>query len=448
MKQLTSWFKNAVTAVLDPDRESRVSEIVNAIHQGMQKQGPQFNVASILSERQFSNSDVQEAKLRVYRGALERGWSDGILTSAEQNTAKWLAARLELPTETVKSLNIEHARRWFGLALAQAMEDGVLDAQEHNRLEVTAAAAGCALPDFARAFFHREGEAFLRSIFLACVADNGISQRHWNNLLHVAQTFGLRHQEMLTVIAPQARQFVERVLADATSDGRITSSEKTVLLWLLDNLNMPSDIRQYVLTEIQRVELLANIEDGRLPSVSPPAGFENRAGEIIHWVGLVVWRENKARKSGMQAIDHHGMLVLTDNRLVFSGGTKAQSVGYRKIISHQGAQGWVEIQPDGKPSSVYILQQPTPVFYAILRSAVAMANQTKLAKLDSSTTRHIPRDVRQRVWQKYGARCAECGATEYLEFDHIIPVARGGSNTDANVQLLCRMCNLKKSDHI
>jgi hypothetical protein len=27
-------------------------------------------------------------------------------------------------------------------------------------------------------------------------------------------------------------------------------------------------------------------------------------------------------------------------------------------------------------------------------------------------------------------------------------VAKGGSNTDANVQLLCRRCNLKKSDFI
>jgi 5-methylcytosine-specific restriction endonuclease McrA len=81
------------------------------------------------------------------------------------------------------------------------------------------------------------------------------------------------------------------------------------------------------------------------------------------------------------------------------------------------------------------------------RVAVKKANQT-IVVADGRSTRHIPRDVRQRVWQRYGGQCAECGATDYLEFDHVIPVARGGSNAEANVQLLCRRCNGKKSDMI
>ena len=98
-----------------------------------------------------------------------------------------------------------------------------------------------------------------------------------------------------------------------------------------------------------------------------------------------------------------------------------------------------------KPLAFIRMDEEEPLAYAVLEGAIALSNQTRLARDGALPSRFIPREVRQRVWQRYGGQCAECGAKQYLEFDHIIPVAKGGSNTDANVQLLCRACNLKKS---
>jgi 5-methylcytosine-specific restriction endonuclease McrA len=39
-------------------------------------------------------------------------------------------------------------------------------------------------------------------------------------------------------------------------------------------------------------------------------------------------------------------------------------------------------------------------------------------------------------------------AAGMIEFDHIIPHTHGGANSVKNVQLLCRKCNLVKSDRI
>jgi tetratricopeptide (TPR) repeat protein len=71
------------------------------------------------------------------------------------------------------------------------------------------------------------------------------------------------------------------------------------------------------------------------------------------------------------------------------------------------------------------------------------------AELDAPTERQsrttIPEDVRHAVWRRDEGRCVQCGSQEKLEFDHIIPVSRGGSNTERNLQLLCEPCNRAKS---
>jgi len=60
----------------------------------------------------------------------------------------------------------------------------------------------------------------------------------------------------------------------------------------------------------------------------------------------------------------------------------------------------------------------------------------------------IPADVKILVWKRDEGRCVNCGSQTNLEFDHIIPVSKGGSNTARNIQLLCESCNRKKSKNI
>ena len=56
----------------------------------------------------------------------------------------------------------------------------------------------------------------------------------------------------------------------------------------------------------------------------------------------------------------------------------------------------------------------------------------------------IPDDVKQLVWLRDGGRCRHCGAQAELQFDHIIPVAMGGSSNPENLQILCGPCNRRK----
>ncbi|MEM9280997.1 MAG: HNH endonuclease [Verrucomicrobiota bacterium] len=65
-----------------------------------------------------------------------------------------------------------------------------------------------------------------------------------------------------------------------------------------------------------------------------------------------------------------------------------------------------------------------------------------------STRQAISEKVRIFVWRRDGAKCAKCGSRERLEFDHIIPVSKGGGSTARNIELLCESCNRAKSDAI
>lgn len=60
----------------------------------------------------------------------------------------------------------------------------------------------------------------------------------------------------------------------------------------------------------------------------------------------------------------------------------------------------------------------------------------------------ISEEVRMFVWRRDEGKCVKCQSNENLEFDHIIPASKGGSNTERNIQLLCSECNKKKSNSI
>jgi hypothetical protein len=66
----------------------------------------------------------------------------------------------------------------------------------------------------------------------------------------------------------------------------------------------------------------------------------------------------------------------------------------------------------------------------------------------SETRKAIPQDLKLAVWVRDGGACVTCGSKNNLQFDHIIPVSKGGSNTEANLRVLCQPCNLAKSDRI
>lgn len=72
--------------------------------------------------------------------------------------------------------------------------------------------------------------------------------------------------------------------------------------------------------------------------------------------------------------------------------------------------------------------------------------QNRRAKIKLATG-SISRGLKNKLFKLQHGKCACCGfglGGDY-HMDHIVPLARGGTNTDDNIQLLTAKCNMQKS---
>lgn len=60
--------------------------------------------------------------------------------------------------------------------------------------------------------------------------------------------------------------------------------------------------------------------------------------------------------------------------------------------------------------------------------------------------RRVTPDIRLRIFERDKYKCQSCGApsSSVLEIDHVMPISRGGSSDDDNLQVLCAPCNRSK----
>jgi hypothetical protein len=108
-------------------------------------------------------------------------------------------------------------------------------------------------------------------------------------------------------------------------------------------------------------------------------------------------------------------------------------LGYRK--KHWYFKEWFLVEIEYMLDTLSILIEPDFIPITVVDDSSP----------DKAIDRYIPPEVKLHVWRRDQGKCIECGSKEKLEYDHIIPISKGGSNTERNVQLLCQTCNRKKA---
>lgn len=191
----------------------------------------------------------------------------------------------------------------------------------------------------------------------------------------------------------------------------------------------------------ERTALLKSVEDGKVAALTDH-------GELLLRNSETLWFRCPATITEKKDGTNTGNLFVSSMRIVFACGENPVEIPIGDVNAvKQLPEGLQIIGRTAGRTQMFRVGDGELLAAHISRAVRAFHRQVDVG-FERDSSRHIPQDVKTAVWERDGGRCVQCEATDYLEFDHIIPYARGGASTVQNVQLLCRRCNLKKRDAI
>lgn len=298
-----------------------------------------------------------------------------------------------------------------------------------------------------------------RRLLRQCLADGVLTPEEMQRLESYCQQHGLALREALADSQPAIEDFLRGMLADVVSRGAVNEIEEQQFRAVVRFLNPAVAVKREMANVLNRVKFIHRVRSGEVrPMEIAEVNLVTRPEELVWFCksGIVLVRKLKRRTDR-----HEGDLWVTSERLVFRSLDYPAEIPIRNILDFEGdAAEFSVIGKTKKTTCNFYLGEGAvesgerylwsggDLLEAYVDQTVRKFHRRLNSKVSMRKSRTIPQNVKQAVWARDGGRCVECQASEYLEFDHVIPFSRGGANSVANVQLLCRRCNLKKSDRI
>ncbi|MEV5837299.1 TerD family protein [Nocardia sp. NPDC052112] len=239
-----------------------------------------------------------------------------------------------------------------------------------------------------------------------------------------------------------ALTYVERLVAFAFADGEIEQTEFEAFEYAIEELALSGPLVEDLRRRMYRGRTLSRLRGGDLPLVRTP-GLHLDPEEKVHVDLPAVHVRQLAR--GPKLTD--GRLIASNKKLRFVGTDTGTELPWNRVVSvHVEQRSVVVAATSARGGATFDVDDPDYVA-AALEGALRVAKRLVLTP-GQRDTRSIPQEVKAEVWQRDGGKCVECGDGHYLEFDHIIPLSRGGATSATNLQILCRACNRAKGARI
>jgi len=235
-------------------------------------------------------------------------------------------------------------------------------------------------------------------------------------------------------------------LANIIADRFVGKDEQELINCLCDYFRPDQSIISEIKTTIQRVNNIAKIKKGDVnPIQTNEIVVKNSELIYLHQKDVLLTVQ---RKNANNVERYRGDLFVTSERIIYKSD-KPKNILISNIISYESNKNMIFItSKTANNSGEFYIGKDVDFVEAHIEQSVKRFHRQIDLRQSTNNTRHITQETRNTVWQRCNGKCVECESTSYLEFDHIIPFSKGGSNSENNIQLLCRACNLSKSDRI
>lgn len=278
-----------------------------------------------------------------------------------------------------------------------------------------------------------------RNQFQEACADGLLTSQEWQDLERQRDQLKLDPKEVTEFTRRDALNFVERAFTFAKSDGYLSEDEEFAILRLMNMLQL-NQAAPHIHDELSYFRRLREIQAGHLETIQPSIVLP--ADELCYLEVAATY--HKVLTASTKFLP--GRLIVTNKKILFVAVEGGGEIPLKKVLNVQSHRSGVFLELSRKANNgFYAVQEPQLVAETLL-TVLRIANRQLIAPSEGRDTRRIPQHVKAAVWQRDQGQCVQCAATEYLEFDHIIPYSKGGATSENNLQLLCRRCNLEKSN--
>ena len=156
-------------------------------------------------------------------------------------------------------------------------------------------------------------------------------------------------------------------------------------------------------------------------------------------------------------IEHKGHIIKKslDKRRVIRRLRRNKKTRYRaaRFLNRTRPEGWLAPSVKSRADNVInfvkkykrLINISEVMIENVSFDVVQMSSDTKLWGNDYQQGNLYNKDLRDFIFSKTKGRCSYCGR-KAEEIDHIVPRAKGGSNSTYNLTSACRSCNEKKSN--